>query len=291
MAGQRLAELATTMPASPRGPEPVALPLLCLRIVVATADARHLKRPLARLQDELQHAVQALLDVPVRVWHGSGEPPEDALAEDAAAAPAEPQRLDLLLPLVSLDFFASRDCRAATNRFFEQEAETGRHDLIVPILIGDTPYIGDLARRAEDSLAWRVHERAPIDWREVDFGAAEDGGLSDAIHGLAQSIVGIVLAEPLPPDGEPGEAGQPTLAAVPAGPAAREAVLVRSLGQKEVALAELQQRFRTLENQRLAEKVAFLNERNNLVPWRQRFWFALVGLGSGLVVTLIFALR
>jgi hypothetical protein len=284
MALQRLTEPA---PMPTVGAEAASAPAEAPRAFVsfALADDRRLKGALSRLRDKLQLAV----------WQIAGRQFQVLQDKDGIAFREHwPERLEealeqtsLFVPILTPAYFENRDCRAAALAFLDYEMAMQRGDLVLPIYLTEAPVMEDLQLRAEDSLAWRLRQRRLINWRSLDLIGHWSEEVEARIADLGQAIAAVALPAE-------GGGGEPPLAGIEPAPgeaSAHEQALVKALASKEAALHELERRLRVLDDQRIADKAAYANERQLLAPWRGRFWFAVTGLGGGLLVALAYLLR
>ncbi len=74
-----------------------------------------------------------------------------------------------LIPVITPNFFSSKECRDEVEKFLVREKELGRNDLILPLYFIDTPLMNDRTKRANDALAEEIASRQYADWRSLRF--------------------------------------------------------------------------------------------------------------------------
>ena len=94
----------------------------------------------------------------------------------------------LLITILSPSFFSSRHCLYEVERFLKRQKQTGRNDLILPILFVDLEKANIENRFIKDELL----KRHFFDWRNLRFEDIESKTVTQAIDNLATHIIDAV---------------------------------------------------------------------------------------------------
>ena len=94
------------------------------------------------------------------------------------------------IPVITPDFFKSRECRKELEKFLAYEKRLKRDDLVLSIYYIDCPLLSDAERLATDKLAQAIADRhyGPGDLREVRFEPLTSPQIGKAIAEMALQI-------------------------------------------------------------------------------------------------------
>jgi F-box protein 11 len=85
-------------------------------------------------------------------------------------------------------FFKSHACRHELEHFIASEKESGRTNMILPVLYIDCPVLDDPFKRDADPLAKLISTRDRVDWRELRFEPLDSPGARRKMASLAIDI-------------------------------------------------------------------------------------------------------
>ena len=238
----------------------------------ARVDDQFLSGAMSRLRDELQLAIRAVTGQPFRIFQDMegiefGQHWPEHLEEALRSA-------RFLIPILTPSYFTSVHCRDEALKFLEYEDAAGRSDLILPIYLIEAPDLERLDRRANDSLAWRLHDRQHDDWRSLRLECGWQPKVKERVADLARAMSRaaerVAVSNTTKQSGK-DERGFPD--------SSRENALVKALARKEAALQQL-------EGEWMEDRYAFAFERQRLCLWRK----SLLTLSASLLAVLSVAI-
>ena len=174
----RVYEVALTT--SPRATVPDAL------LSFSSFDDRYHDGAIGKLTGQLAIAVQAVTGESFSLRaHADGGGLEylKRISVDRA-----PDRLPLLIPILTPNLLRAPKCRAEIEQFLELEAKTEHDDLLIPIHYVSCPQLTDEELRTADGLAVMLHQRTSHDWRSLRGRRPSSRLVREALEALAGEI-------------------------------------------------------------------------------------------------------
>jgi hypothetical protein len=106
-----------------------------------------------------------------------------------------PKRIDeslnevtFLIAVLTPNYFNSPNCRDELEKFLEREKRLGRDDLVLSLLLVETPGLGKSKEKTSDELVLAMSKRQLADWTQFRLTALTSVGMSKRIAELAGKV-------------------------------------------------------------------------------------------------------
>ncbi len=152
----------------------------------AHTDDRGLDGAISWLKKELETTVHLLTGRPFTIFQDRNDiefGQNWSMCLDEALEQAR-----FLIPILTPSYFMSVHCRDEAEKFMTLEAESRRHDLILPIYLIEAEVLEHPMMRAADSLATHLHKRQRSDWRDPEMQWQTNPKIKQKIINLARQI-------------------------------------------------------------------------------------------------------
>jgi len=96
--------------------------------------------------------------------------------------------ITFLIPIITPNYFESKQCMEELRLFLKREKELGREDLILPICYITWPLVDNAGKRENNRLAQIIASRNYYDWRKLRFKEIASSSISTELANLAIQI-------------------------------------------------------------------------------------------------------